>query len=157
MKKIKIKKRKATKIAYIEHTGDYSSIPYEESISKLYSFAKKNKIRPGFKPFAVYPDDPNSGLKENIRTRIAISVNKLVQDSETILSVELPEMQVATLKFSGSSDEYQTAYNELWKWVKDNGYALSGSPIEIWGKKPKIENGKSIIKSEIQAPITKVN
>lgn len=156
MAKIKIKKRKASKIAFIEHTGDYSSIPFDESISKLYSFAKKSKVRPGFKPFALYPDDPNAGPWEKTRTRVAITINKLVDKTDEVETIELPEMEVASMKFSGCAEEYQQAYNELWTWIKENGYQLNGPPIEIWGKKPKEKNGKMIISSEIQAPIQKI-
>ena len=157
MTKIKIKKRKPTKIAYIEHTGDYSSIPYDEDISKLYSYAKKNKLRPGFKPFAIYPDDPKEGDWEHIRTRVAISINKFSESSEDISVSELPQMEYATMKFTGSSDEYQDAYNNLWEWIEEHGYKVNGAPLEIWGKKPKIKEGKSIISSEIQAPIIKIS
>lgn len=156
MTKIKIKKRKPTKIAYIEHTGEYSTVPYDEDISKLYSFAKKNKLRPGFKPFAIYPDDPNKGVWEHIRTRVAITINKLSEPSGNISIGELPQMEYATMKFAGSSEEYQDAYNELWKWIEEHGYEVNGPPLEIWGKKPKIKEGKSIISSEIQAPIIKI-
>ena len=154
MTKIKIKNRKPTKIAYIEHTGDYSSIPYDEDISKLYAFAKKKKLRPGFKPFALYPDDPNKGEWDNIRTRVAITVNKIAEGSEEIRVEELPQMKVATMKFKGSSEEYQQAYSELWKWIEEQGFKLNGPPLEIWGKKPKVVEGKTVINSEIQAPIT---
>lgn len=155
MSKIKIKKRKSTKIAYIEHTGEYSTIPFDQDISELYRFARKNRVRPGFKPFAVYPDDPNAGSWDKIRTRVAISINKLVDSSDDIVTTELPKMEVASMKFSGSAEDYQKAYAELWKWVNDNGYKLNGSPMEFWDKKPKVTNGKSIITSEIQAPVAK--
>lgn len=155
MAKIKIKKRKATKIAYIEHTGEYSTIPFEQAISKLYGFAKKNKLRPGFKPFAVYPDNPNTDSWDKIRTRVAISINKLAESYEDILTTELPQTEVACMDFSGSSEEYQEAYNELWEWIEENGYTINGSPMEFWGKKPKKKDGKTIIFSEIQAPIAK--
>lgn len=157
MPNIKIKKRKTTKIAYIEHTGNYSTIPYDQDISKLYSFAKKNKLRPGFKPFALYPDDPNSGPWENTRTRVAITINKLSDAFDNIQTSELPQMEVACMKFKGSSEAYQEGYNKLWQWIKENGYKLNGSPMEFWGKKPKIKNGVAIISSEIQAPIIKIN
>lgn len=157
MTKIKIKKRKATKIAYMEYTGEYSSIPFDEAISKLYSFAKSNKLRPGFKPFAIYPDDPNKGDWKTIRTRIAITTNKLGQSNESISVSELPENEIACMKFSGSAEEYQAAYNELWNWIEEQGYKLNGSPVETWGKKPKLKNGKMIINSEIQIPIIKKN
>ena len=154
MTKIKIKKRKPTKVAFIEHTGEYSSIPFDEDISKLYAFAKKQKLRPGFKPFAIYPDDPNTGDWDKIRTRIAITVNKLAEGSEEVQVEELPQMKVASMKFKGSSEEYKQAYGELWKWIEEQGFKLNGPPLEIWGKKPKVVEGKTIINSEIQAPIS---
>ena len=155
MAKIKVKKRKPTKVAFIEYTGEYSTIPFDEAISQLYSYAKSKKLRPGFKPFAIYPDDPHKGDWSTIRTQVAISINKLSEATETVSVAELQQMEVATMKFSGSSEEYQQAYDELGKWVTEQGYKMNGAPIEIWGKKPKVIDGKSIISSEIQFPIEK--
>ena len=135
LSKIKIKKKKPTKIAYIEHTGEYSTIPFDQDISTLYTFARKNRLRPGFKPFAVYPDDPNEDSWDKVRTRVAISINKLIDSSENIVTTELPKMEVACMKFSGPAEDYQKAYANLWKWVKDNGYKLNGHPMEFWVKK----------------------
>lgn len=155
MAKIKVKKRKPTKVAYVEYTGEYSTIPFDEAISKLYAYAKSKKLRPGFKPFAIYLDDPHKGDWNTIRTQVAISINKLGEPTETVSVTELPQMEVATMKFTGCSEEYQQAYDELGKWIAEQGYKMAGPPLEIWGKKPKVVNGKSIINSEIQFPIIK--
>ena len=79
----------------------------------------------------------------------------MAEPSEDISTTELPQMEVASMKFSGPSEDYQKAYNELWQWIEENGYRVDGSPMEFWGKKPKTKDGKTIIFSEIQAPIAK--
>src|SRR3990172_6151826 len=56
--KVKVEQRKPVKLAYIEHTGAYDDIPFETYIGRLYGWAKKAHVRPGFYPLGVFYDSP---------------------------------------------------------------------------------------------------
>ncbi len=59
MEKIKLEKTKPMKLAYIEHVGDYGEILFNDYISRLYAWAKENKVRPGFTSIGIYLDNPH--------------------------------------------------------------------------------------------------
>ena len=58
-------------------------------------------------------------------------------------------------RFKGSSEEYGDAYKELAEWTEQNGYEWSAPPFEVYGNKPKVKKGRTIIFSKIHAPIKK--
>lgn len=151
--RIKVKKRPAGAIAYIEYRGPYGSIPFDEYMGKLYAWAKQAKVRPGWVPFAVYTTDPNTTPESENITQVAITIAKEVPASGEVKVRSLPEMDVAAMEHNAPSEEYGRSYAELGKWITDNGYEPAGPPFEIYTKKPKMVDGKMIIYSEIQFPV----
>jgi effector-binding domain-containing protein len=153
--KVKVKRRKATDIAYIEHVGPYGGIPFDEYYSRLYAWAKKSKVRPGWKGMAIYPDDPKRVPEEKLRTEVAIPIIGEAQGSESVKVRRLPDMEVAIIVHSGPAEDYDKTYAELGAWIEQNGYEWASAPMEEYTKKPKIKDGKVIIRSNILAPVRK--
>ena len=153
MAKVKVKKMKGMKLAYIEHVGAYSTIPFDELIGELYGWAKQNKAKPGFKPLTRYPDDPNKVPQENLRSQVAIPIRGDVKPSGRVQIMEISEGEVAVLKHEAPAAEYSNSYSELARWIEDNGYEPSCAPFEIYYKKPKIKEGQAIIFAEINFPV----
>lgn len=156
MPEVEIKKRGAGKIAYIEHVGDYKNVPWDEYIQQLYSWAKTNKVRPGFQPFGIYYDDPEKTSSEKCRSEIAISfagAAKMV--GEKIKVKDLPAMKVAEIKHKGPSEAFSETYRKVCDWIVQNGYEWAGPSIEVYTKKPKVVEGKRIIYARVQVPIKK--
>lgn len=155
MAKIKIKKRKATDIAYIEHEGAYGDIPFGEYYDRLYSWARANRARPGFRPFAVYLNDPNETPEDELKTRLAISIGRTAGGEGEVKVGSLPEMEVATVKHKGTPEEYGATYARLLEWVDQNGYEVTRPPMEVYRGKPKVKRGKMVIKSKVMFPVKK--
>ncbi len=155
MGKIKLEKRKPVTIAYLGHKGAYSSIPFDEYIGRLYGWAKERRIRPGFYPMAVYYDDPDTTPPEMCRTDIAIPVAGEPKGDDEIKVRKIPAMTVATISHKGPSEEYKQTYDALSKWVSENGFEWDGPPMEIYTKKPKVVDGKTIFRAKILAPVRK--
>jgi effector-binding domain-containing protein len=151
--KIKVKKRPAGAIAYIEYRGPYGKIPFDEYMGKLYAFAKQAKVRPGWKPFAVYTTDPNTTPEAENVTLVAIDIAKEAPASGEVKVRTLPETEVAVMEHNAPAEEYKKSYAELGKWITDNGYVTAGPPLEIYTGKPKMKDGKMVIFSEIQFPV----
>jgi effector-binding domain-containing protein len=155
MTKVKLKKRKSMKAAYIEHVGAYETIPFDDLISKLYGWAKEKKAKLGFKPFTIYPDDPNVTSKDVLRSWIGIPIYGSAPEGGGVKVIDLPESLVATYKHAGPASEYQDSYNNLRDWAASEGYEFIGPPIESYPKKPKVKNGQTIIYADIQFPVRK--
>jgi DNA gyrase inhibitor GyrI len=155
MAKIKLKRRKATTIAYIDHVGAYDKIPWNDYIGKLYGWAKQNKAKPGFPPTGIYFDDTTKTPAEKCRSQAAIPIRKSVPASGNIKVRELPEMEVAVIQHAGSGEEFKKTYAELGQWIAQNGYEHSGPCMELYKRAPKMKDGKAIIYCDVQAPVKK--
>ncbi|MFH0816462.1 MAG: GyrI-like domain-containing protein [Methanobacteriota archaeon] len=153
--KIKVKLRGATAIAFIEAKGPYGKIPYDEMYGKLFAWAKESGSKPGFSTLNIYDSDPNVTPEAELATRVAIPLYKAGEPKGEVVVGQLAEMEVAVKKFEGPSEGYNAAYAELGKWIADNGYNVAGPPMEVFTKKPKVKDGKTIIYSEIQFPVAK--
>jgi len=155
MEKIKIKKVKPMKLAYIEHIGEYSKVPYDKYVPRLYEWAKENKVRPGFKNINVFHGDPEEIGPSKCKTWIGIPINGNANSDDEVKIEEFSEMQVATLKFKGTSSQYKEAYGKIKNWMDENGYDWDGPSFEICSKKPKEVNGELFLFTTIQVPIKK--
>jgi AraC family transcriptional regulator len=153
MTRVKLARRKPTKIAYLEHRGPYQDIPWDTSIEKLYAFAKKHKLRPGFRPMGIYPDDPATTAPAQCRTEVAIPVKGEANGEGDVRVRLLAGSQVAVRKFEGTSADYEQAYKEIGEWVKANGYERNGDPLEVYTKKPKVVGGQTRLFSRIEMPV----
>ncbi len=152
---IKIKTLKPQKLAYIEHKGTYSEIPYDKYYEKLFSWAKEKKIRPGMKALGIFFDDPDKTQPEQCNSEICIPIFGEAESDEEISIKDLPSMEVAQIKHKGSSEEYKNTYKTLSDWIEQNGYEWAGPSMEVYTKKPKMAGNKIIIYANIQAPIKK--
>jgi DNA gyrase inhibitor GyrI len=155
MANIKIQKLKPVKLAYIEHIGRYDEVPYDRYVPRLYEWTKEHKVRPGFKNINVFYDDPQKVNPSECRCWIGIPIKGETTSDNEVKIVEIPEMDVATMKFKGPNSKFKDTYGEISDWMNENGYAWNGPSYEICSKKPKIVNGQMILSSTIHVPIKK--
>lgn len=149
----RLETRKATRIAYIEHRGPYDRIPWEEYIERLYAWAKDQRVMPGFHAMGVYRDDPKTTRPEECRSRVAISYKGSGMEKDGIQVDQLPEMRVAALSHKGPADDIESTYQKLEEFVLSKGYKVTGSPIEVYSKKPELVDGKTILYAKVMMPI----
>jgi AraC family transcriptional regulator len=150
---IKMEKRKRTKLAYIEHTGKYSEIPFQRYFEKLYGWARENHVRPGVYPLGIYQDRPDDIPASELRSEIAIPVYGTAKPDADIKIKDIPAMKVAAISHKGPSTEYTNTYRKLNEWIAEKGYEWSGPAIEVYTRKPKIAGGETILFAKIEAPI----
>ena len=151
----RLEERKASHLAYLEHKGPFNKIPWQESIEKLYGWAKEQKVMPGFYPMAIYLDDPKTAPPEECRTQIAITFKGEAKEKSGVKICQLPDMKVASLSHKGPGSDFQKTYGILFEWIQKKGLELSGLPIEIYSKKPEIVDGKTILYAKIMMPVKK--
>ncbi len=155
MNHIKIHTFKPIKLAYIEHSGRYDDVPYETYIPRLYAWAREHNMRPGFKNINVFHDDPQKVNPSECTCWIGIPVKGTASSDEEVRIAEIPEMQVATMKYKGPNSKYQDAYNVIGTWMEEQGYEWDGPSFEVCSKKPKIVNGQMILSTTIHVPLKK--
>jgi DNA gyrase inhibitor GyrI len=155
MDKIKLQKFKAVKLAYIEHIGRYDEVPYDQYVPRLYAWAKENKVRPGFKNINVFHDDPQKTEPSQCKCWIGIPIKGEANSDDEVKIQDIPETEVATMKFKGPNTEYADAYRIIEEWMNEQGYDWNGPSYEVCTKKPKIVNGEMILSTTIHVPIKK--
>jgi DNA gyrase inhibitor GyrI len=151
----KLEKRKPVTLAYVEHVGPYDSIPFHETIPRLYAWVKGKNVMPGFYPMAIFHSCPKTTPPRECRTDIAITVKGDVRPGGGVKIRRLPAMTVATLSHKGPGSEYQRSYDTLASFVTDKGYVVSGPPMEIYSKKPEVIGGETILYAKIMFPVRK--
>ena len=152
---VKVERRKPGKVAYIEHVGDYRSIPFAEDIQALYGWAKESGVRPGFYPLGIFHDRPGDTPPEKCRSEIAIPIYGSAKAKGPVKVRNLPGMKVAALSFRGPASGYPEAYRALSAWVEQHGYAWDGPSIEVYTRKPKQVGRETILYAKIEAPLRK--
>lgn len=155
MSKIKIQKFKSVKLAYIKHIGRYDKVPYDEYIPQLYAWAREHKVRPGFKNINVFHDDPQKVDPSSCKCWIGIPIKGNARSDEHVHIEEIPEMEVATMKFKGPNSEYSSVYHTIGEWMDEQGYEWNGPSYEVCSKKPKMVDGEMILSTTIHVPIKK--
>lgn len=151
----KLESRRATNIAYTEHIGPYDKIPWEEYVQRLYGWAKRQKVMPGFYPLAIYHDDPEKTPAEKCRSEVAITFKGRGKKGDGMKVRRLPAMKVAAVSHKAPGSEFKKTYAQLTKWIADRGYTTSGPPIEVYTRKPKVVGGVTILYAKVMMPVTK--
>jgi AraC family transcriptional regulator len=151
----KLEERKASSFAYIEHRGLYDKIPWQEYIEKLYGWAKKQKVMPGFYPMGIYLDDPGIVPPDSRRTEIGITFKGKAEESSSVKIRQMPSMKVASISHKGPGSEFQRTYDILKGWIEKKGLKVSGPPMETYSKKPEVIDGVTILYAKIMMPVEK--
>jgi len=151
----KVESRKAANIAYIEHVGPYDKVPWEEYVQRLYGWAKGQKVMPGFYPMAIYHDDPEKTSPAKCRSEIAITFKGNGKEQAGVRIRQLPEMTVAAISHRGPGSEFQKTYARLMEWIAEKGYAVSGPPIEVYTRKPRVASGVTVLYVKVMMPVKK--
>jgi AraC family transcriptional regulator len=155
MAQVKLEMRKPQVLAYVEHVGPYDTIPMDTYVEKLYGWAKKKGVRPGFYPMGIYYDSPDDTPADERRSEIAIPIFSKAAPEGEVKVRELKEMQVAAISHKGPSAEYARTYQVLSEWVTQHGYEWAGPPIEVYSKKPEVVGDETILYAKIMAPVRK--
>jgi len=151
----KLESRKATSLAYIEHRGPYDKVPWDDYIKQLYGWAKEQRVMPGFYPMGIYHDDVQQTLPEMLRSDIGITFKGRAKEQGNVKIRKLAAMKVATISHKGPGTEFKNTYAKLAEWIDEKGYRTSGSPIEIYSKKPEVVDGVTILTAKVMMPISK--
>ena len=83
-------------------------------------------------PFAAYY---NMDM-DNLDVELGFPVARPLPGQAKIKAGEIPGGQVATCLYTGPYSDIEPAYNDLMKWMEDNGYASTGVCYELYLNDP---------------------
>jgi|YNPNPStandDraft_1061719.scaffolds.fasta_scaffold21720_2 effector-binding domain-containing protein len=64
-------------------------------------------------------------------------------------------MQVAYLVHQGSYQSMQEAFLRLMRWISDNGYEMTGPPLNVYHNDPMMVRSEEELITEVQIPVRK--
>lgn len=153
MAQAKLETRKPQILAYVEHVGPYSDIPFDAYVEKLYGWAREKGVRPGFYPMGIYYDSPIETPPEECRSEIAIPIYAKGAPDGEVKVKELGAMKVAAISHKGPSGDFSKTYEVLGEWVDQHGYEWAGPSLEVYTKKPEVVGDETILYAKIMAPV----
>jgi effector-binding domain-containing protein len=127
----------------------------DEYMHRLYGWAKEQKAMPGFYPMSICYDDPANTQPEKCRSEVAISFKGKAEATSGLEIRQLPAMKVASISHKGPGSEFKNTYGKLHDFIAEKGYEISGPPMEVYSKKPKVVKGVTIIYAKIMMPVKK--
>lgn len=151
---IKIKYVPAMSVLSIEHKGPLSGL--QDVFDELLTWVMREG-HPYIPPhFAIIYDDPRIVPAEDIRSEACIQMGEECRGNDRVRRRELAPLTMATLLYKGPYADAQAAYEQLFKWVAENGFEY----LSAFGCREKylnfpIEHVPSELLTEIQVPIKK--
>ncbi len=144
-----IKQFPKMRVAYVTMMGPYGEST-ERGFGKLFAWFDANRIEPLGASIGIFYDDPSKVAPENMRCDLCAPVAPEVQGSGEVNVKEIGDVKVATLIYQGDQN-IGPAYNEVYDWLRAQGYRDSGAPMETYLSKPGEE-----LRAEIAVPIEKL-
>lgn len=130
---IKLKPLPSVKIMYIRLITDKEHITADlpQAYQELFEYITKQKGEFAGECFAFYVDSPFNADKLNVEC--AFSVKEFVPETDRIKSrVTDDESLTVSMIYKGSYAALETAYQEMEKWIREQGYKPLSSMCESY-------------------------
>ena len=128
----------------------------EELWGKLWTFIKENGVKHQSGGYSTYHDDEYEE-DVDVDTEIAVPVFEFGQSRDGFVFKELPPIAAAaTIRFSGSYENYGSAMEKLALWIEQNGYEIIGPVRGFAIASPTDVNSPDEYMTELQVPVGKV-
>lgn len=143
-------------ISLKEVIADYSE---EEKLwEKMFQFIIDNNI-PISKGEGAYSDYLDDEYKENdVEIEISLPVNELDNSGDGFVYQQIKAIpRAATIRFSGSYENYGTAMEQLGTWIEENGYEITGNVRGVALHDLLATTNPNEFLTELQIPISKID
>jgi len=103
-----------------------------ESYEKIMKYLAGLGEQPSGVPFAAYY---NLDMKD-LDVEMGFPVAKLLPEKGDIKSGEIPEGKYVSCMYKGAYSQMEQPYNEMFKWIEENGYEQKGVYFEYYYNSP---------------------
>ena len=149
---VALKSLQAEKVLSLRET-----IPAEQEEAlwgKLWAFIEQNKVKHLSGGYSTYYGDEYE--ENDVDTEIAVPVAALGESKDGFVYRELAAIPAAaTVRFSGSYENYAPAMEKLAVWIEQNGYEISGPVRGFAIASPTDVSSPEQYMTELQVPVQK--
>lgn len=127
-----IKQLDVTHVVYCRHYGAYTTM--QQSFEKLIRWAYPRGLvtTPDFRLAAIYHDNPNVTEEEKRISDACLIVKEPMKTDGEISAYTLPAGQYAIGRFEISWDEFQPAWECMYRLIDEHGCQCCGLPFEVY-------------------------
>jgi len=120
-------------IVSIRKTISVQEIPVilGECFGKLGQYLEQNNEIPVELPFVAFHNVRNLD-ESNVDIEIGFPVSREIHSDPEINSYTLPEAKKVFCMFRGDYNEMPPMYEEMWKWIRENGYTDNNVAYEVY-------------------------
>ena len=140
------------KVASLEKEG-----PREEvagALQQLAQILREKKVKLTGVPLGVFHDEPRSWDIQKVHYEVCFPISGRIKGEGEAKGRELEKGAFACITHSGPIEKLPDAYREIFKWIEDNGYRVTGAIREVYHKGVgEAEGGAQECLIDIQLPI----
>jgi DNA gyrase inhibitor GyrI len=144
-----IKQFPKMRVAYVTEVGPYGEA-VQRGFGRLFAWVGANNVQPLGPSLGIYYDDPAQVAPEQLRCDLAVPVAPEVTGSGEVAVKEIGGFEVAALVYQGEQN-IMPAYDEVYNWLRAQGYREAGVPMETYLSYPGEE-----LCAEVAVPVKKV-
>ncbi len=137
------------RVAYVSQVG-----PFREAVKRgfdqLFAWVAANNVQPLGASLGIFYDDPAKVPIDQVRSEMCVPVASEVQGSGEVQVKEIGDVDVAAIVYQGEQS-IDRAYNEVYDWLRAQGYRDAGAPMETYLSMPGEE-----LRAEIAVPIVRM-
>ncbi len=143
-----IRKIPEIRVAYVEERGPFDRV-VPMGFERLFGWLREHNQRPAGNSLAVFYDDPAKVPAEDQRADTCVPIGPNVEANGEVHTKTVGGGEFATTIYQGRQAR-EHAYNEVYDWLKAEGYKDSGAPIETFLSQLGEE-----LRAEIAVPVEK--
>lgn len=132
--KIELNEQNAQPILSIRTKSTLEALPklIGESYHKIMGYLNELGEQPADAPFTAY----HNLDMENLDVEMVFPVSKLFKQKDEIKAGEIPEGKYVSCMYKGPYAKMEEPYNEMFKWIAQNGYKKTGVYYEYYYNSP---------------------
>jgi len=125
MADVQIKDVKAMTVMSLPFTGSYEQT--QEKLDELMSWLLRIGHPAAGAPMGLYYDDPVKVAADDLRAEVCVPIEEACEPAEDVRRKGLPAVKVASAVHQGPFHEIPRLYEEIFEWMKENGYQYDGT------------------------------
>ncbi len=150
MPEIELQEQKSQPVLSIRMHTSLELLPklIGENYMKIMSYLNELGETPTDAPYTAYY---NMDMK-NLDVEMGFPVSKLLPEKGDIKVREIPQGKIVTAMYKGSYSGMEKTYNDIFKWISQNGYNPAGIYYEYYFNSP-MEVPESELLTKIVIPV----
>jgi AraC family transcriptional regulator len=150
---IELKKTEEKQVAYIFYTGPVEDMG--DLIGEIVDWMMNQNVEMTGPPYSAYYTSPAEVAPEDMQYELGVPFLGEASEAGKVKIKNMPIQQVLSALHKGPYNEVGSVYEILMNKVIEDGYQMTGAPLEIYFNSP-MEVPETDLLTEVQFPVVKI-